>query len=372
MMRYNWQNPLWPKFQYSVTEIQNVLYLYAQETSLLVGAIGQLPDVSVTDTLIDLMVLEALKTSEIEGEMLIEEDVRSSIRFNLGLPNSDPTVSDRRASGIAELMLDVRSTFNQPLSKEKLFDWHRMVMGDSHFLNEEVGNWRKNTEPMQIISGPIGRERVYYEAPPPERLESEMDAFIKWFNQTEPKTGEKNLPGPLRAAVAHLYFESIHPFIDGNGRIGRAIAEKALSQDIGTPILFSLSSTIQKNRKQYYNMLHLASGYSLEITEWVAFFVNLIYQSQLESKEQILFVLKKTKFWREHNQELNERQEKVIHRMFLEGSSGFKGGMNAQKYMTLTGCSKATATRDLADLLAKKCFYRLPGAGPNTRYDIVF
>lgn len=371
-MRYNWQNPLWPQFQYSLSNVQNILYSYAQETSLLAGALSQLPDSLKINTTIDLMVQEALKTSEIEGEILIEEDVRSSIRINLGLPSSHSQVNDLRALGIAELMLDVHNTFNQPLSAEKLFLWHRMLMNGSSQLKDEIGCWRKKAEPMQIISGPIGQEKVYYEAPPAKELSGEMSAFIKWFNDTEPKGNTNLFPGPLRAAIAHLYFESIHPFIDGNGRIGRAIAEKALSQDIGSPILFSLSNIIQKNRKKYYNKLHIASGYSLEITDWIEFFINLIYDAQLESKDQINFVLKKARFWRDHAPHLNERQEKAIARIFEEGPNGFIGGMNTQKYMTITGCSKATATRDLTDLLEKKCFYRLPGAGPNTRYDVNF
>ena len=196
--------------QYRLSEIQNVLYLYAQETSLLAGAISPLPEGLITDTLIDLMVMGALKTSEIEGEMLIEEDIRSSIRINLGLPYSHSQVTDLRVLGIVELMLDVHNMFSQPLSAEKLFIWHKMLMKDSSHTKEELGCWRKNTKPMQIISGPIGRERGYYEAPLAAKLEEEMFAFIEWFNETQPKENTKPLSGPLRAAIAHLYFESIH------------------------------------------------------------------------------------------------------------------------------------------------------------------
>lgn len=369
-MKYNWQHPLWPKFQYSLTSIQNTLYNYAQESGLLSGAINQLPDCSITDTIIDLMVIEALKTSEIEGEILFEEDVRSSIKMNLDLPSVKTVVHDDRAKGVAELMLDVRDTFNQPLTKEKLFEWHIMIMKGSSYSKEEIGCWRQNKEPMQIVSGPIGKEKIHFEAPCFKNLDYEIDRFLEWFNDTHPKTTQVFIPGPVRAAIAHLHFESIHPFIDGNGRIGRAIVEKVLAQDIGSPILFSLSSTIQADRKAYYNMLQLSSGYSLEISDWIEFFVNLVCQSQLHSKEKILFVLKKTKFWRTYQNLLNGRQEKVIHRMLKEGLSGFKGGMSAKKYMTIADCSKATATRDLTELLRMNCFYRLPGEGPNTRYNI--
>jgi len=316
------------------------------------------------------MVLEALKTSEIEGELILAEDIRSSIRLQLKPPHTKASVTDSRAKGIADLMLDVRHSFCESLTKEKLFEWHTMVMADSNDL--QIGCWRKDLEPMQIISGPIGREKVHYEAPPSGRLDSEMDAFLDWFNRTQPTQIKKELPGPIRASVAHLYFESIHPFTDGNGRIGRAIAEKALSQDIGSPVLFSLSNTIQSSRKDYYLKLHDNSGYSLEITDWIEFFVDVIYKSQLESKDQILFVLKKSHFWRKFEDSFNPRQEKAIQRILKEGPSGFKGGLSAQKYMTITGCSKATATRDLAGLLEMGCLYRLPGKGPNTRYDLEF
>lgn len=374
--RYNWQHPQWPNFEYDLRTCQAPLYAYIKETALLSGAIAQLTKDSVSDALVEIMVTEAIKTSEIEGEVLEVEDVRSSIRRNLGLPYAKQIIHDHRASGISSLMLDVRATFLDQLTKQKLCEWHRMVMHGSSFAENEIGCWRKNQEPMQIVSGPLGRERVYFEAPPVNYLEKEMDAFIQWFNATELKQSEHvdnhTMCGPVRAALAHLYFESIHPFIDGNGRIGRAIVEKALSQDLGAAVLYSVSAIIQKRRKEYYDMLHKNSGYSIDVTEWVCFFVNLIYEAQRASQDTIHFVLKKTKFWQMHINQVSKRQEKVLERMFKEGPSGFEGGINAQKYMNITGCSKATATRDLTDLLEKGCIYRLPGSGPTTRYDISF
>eukprot|EP01035_Chromulina_nebulosa_P022852 gene22852-29595_t len=372
-MKYNWEHPNWPHFEYETAGCQSLVYAYIKETSALRGAIDQLSDTSVLDTLIELMVIEALKTSEIEGEYLQAEDIRSSLRANLGLPVIQPRGTDERASGIARLLIDMRNTFIEPLTKEKLCEWHGMLMGGSSFKQEEIGCWRTNQEPMQIVSGPIGREKVYFEAPPSNRINREMDTFIGWFNSTQPKVNDlAPLNGPVRAAIVHLYFESIHPFVDGNGRIGRVLAEKVLSQDLGAPILFSLSNTIYQRRKEYYQMLHDQSGYGLTITEWVHFFVDIVYQAQRSSHDMIQFVLKKTKFWRCYEHNVNKRQEKALHRMLQEGPSGFEGGINAQKYMRIVACSKATATRDLTDLLEKGCLYRLPGAGPTTRYDINF
>jgi Fic family protein len=272
-------------------------------------------------------------------------------------------------------MLTIRRTFAEPLTKEMLFEWHQMVIkNDDWTKSGMVGAWRNNKEAMQIVSGPIGRERIYFEAPPSNRLASEMEAFINWFNETQSKEGfvnDKGLSGPVRAAIAHLYFESIHPFIDGNGRIGRALIEKILSQELGSPLLFSVSQIIQKRRKEYYNMLHLNSHNSLDITQWICFFVELIFEAQRSSQEMLQFVLKKTHFWRTHEHQITERQEKALQRMFKEGPTGFEGGMSAQKYMNITGCSKATATRDLTDLLEKKCLYQMNGSGRSTRYQLV-
>jgi Fic family protein len=375
-MKYNWQHPDWPHFVYEVNADDGYLYTYIKETASLKGAMDQLSDSSVMDTMIELMLEEALKTSEIEGELLSEDDVRSSLRLNLGVPSEEANSPDERAQGIAQLMIDVRRTFAEPLTKEQLWAWHTMVM-KGHVVHKEghdIGCWRSDEQAMQIVAGPLGREKVFFEAPPFNRVASEMESFITWFNQSMP-TGHETSPivsGPVRAAITHLYFESIHPFIDGNGRIGRALAEKALSQDLGAPVLLSLSHTIAKKRKDYYQKLHDYSGYSMNVTGWVHFFVDVVCEAQKTASAMIEFVLKKAKFWRAHADHVNIRQEKVLNRMFKEGPEGFIGGINAQKYMRITGCSKATATRDLSDLVSKGCLYQLPGAGPTTRYDIKF
>lgn len=368
-MKYIWESKNWPHFEYDLLDIQEVLYSYAMETSSLSGGVAQLPNDLQNDAILDLMVSEAIKTSEIEGEKLNQEDVRSSIMNQLGLSKKPEHIKDPRAIGISTLMISVRKNYNQLLTKEELFEWHSMIIVEPYYMSYlEVGKWRTGKEPMQIVSGPIGHEIVHYEAPPSSTLDKEMEQFISWFNESHPSSSKTKIPGPVRAAIIHLYFECIHPFSDGNGRIGRALSEKVLSQELQRPVLLSLSSTIEKNRKEYYQELARASKGDLNITRWINYFVRMIYEAQIDAKARIVFILQKAKFWSQYTSKLNERQSKVLARMFEEGVSGFKGGISAQKYMKIAVCSKATATRDLSELLAYGCIERLPGSGRSTSY----
>lgn len=370
-MKYIWEHKDWPHFQYDVTSIQDILYQYALETGSLSGGLNQFSPQIQQETIIDFMVSEALKTSEIEGEHYQDEDVRSSILNQLGYATSPLAVKDPRALGIAQLMISVRKGFDEPLNENQLFSWHKMLFSQSpHSRFLEIGMWRTTSEPMQIISGPIGKEKVHFEAPPSDRVPYEMNRFMRWFNDTHPVTGKFKLQGPVRAAIAHLYFESIHPFSDGNGRIGRAIAEKALSQDLQRPVLLSLSTSIYKNKRSYYSQLSQASGNSIDITPWINYFVHIIHEAQLEAKNRVTFVFQKARFWNRYDSIINDRQRRVLQRLFLAGSDGFKGGINSQKYMKIADCSKASATRDLSDLLQKGCLILLPGGGRSTRYDL--
>lgn len=350
-MGYNWQENDWPEFRYDLTRVEDALLAFAERTGRAGGLLKGLPDGMQAEAVIDMMVAEAIKTSEIEGEYLSRTDVMSSIRRNLGMEGDTRKGGDKRAEGAAALMVDVRKTFAQPLSQERLFEWHRMIMAGSRAI--QVGKWRTHTEPMQVISGPIGKERVHYEAPPSSIVPGEMARFIDWFNETGPG-GERELKkAVVRSAVTHLYFETIHPFEDGNGRIGRALSEKALSQGIGRPVLLSLSRTIEANKKYYYEALKQGQQ-SNEITSWVKWFVNTALEAQIQAEEQIDFTLKKTKLFDRFKDQLNERQTQILRRMLEEGPKGFAGGMGAKKYMSITGASKATATRDLHDLAEKE------------------
>lgn len=368
-MTYNWQQPDWPEFHYDLTQVQDALFSIAVKMGHMSGILKGMPEATQTETILDLMVAEAIKTSAIEGEVLSAADVMSSIRNQLALNVPPQVVRDARATGVAELMMDVRRSFAELLSQKKVFDWHRMLLG-AHAAHLRVGAWRNHTEPMQVVSGPIGKTKVHFEAPPSKQVPGEMKAYIQWFNRTGPNGTQALNPAPVRAAIAHLYFESIHPFEDGNGRIGRALSEKALSQGLGHPVLLSLSKTIEANRKQYYDALKAAQR-SNEITPWITYFVHTVLEAQVDVEQQIDFVLKKSKFFDRYADQLDARQIKVIRRMLDEGPKGFAGGMNAKKYIGIAGVSKATATRDLQYLLDIGILQRI-GSGRSTRYALIF
>ncbi|MEP3349365.1 MAG: Fic family protein [Marinomonas sp.] len=377
-MKYSWQHPDWPNFTFEESQCKEALYRYALEAGRLSGGMSQLESALQYDAYIDLMVSEAIHTSQIEGERLDREDVRSSIKNFLGLSHPPTRVADPRAEGMAALMVDVRNHFADKLTKDTLFQWHRLVLlqQENSLLPRDlkVGQWRDSKEPMQIVSGPIGYEKVHYEAPPADQVDTEINRFLDWFNRSNPLTAEREivLSGPVRAAIAHLWFETIHPFDDGNGRVGRAIAEMALAQDLNRPPLLSLSTVIEKDKNAYYNGLNKASQFDLDITDWVTWFVNSVLLAQQEAAQKVDFVLKKAKFWERHkNTELNERQKKVLNKLLNAGTDGFEGGMTAKKYMSITSSSKATATRDLSDLVEKECLCRLEGGGRSARYGVL-
>lgn len=363
-MIYNWQQQDWPVFKYNLTEVEDLLFAFAEEAGHVGGIFKTLPEAMQNEAVLNLMVWEAIKTSEIEGEYLSRPDVVSSIRNNLGLNEMPETIKDKKAQGAGELMVDVRKTFELPLTKETLFSWHEILMGHNNSI--KIGAWRIHEEPMQVISGAMGKEKIHFEAPPSNQVAGEMTQFINWFNETAPGKKNEIRMAPVRSAIAHLYFESIHPFEDGNGRIGRAIAEKALSQTIGRPVLLSLSQTIEADKKSYYQALESAQR-SNEITRWINYFGATLLKAQKHSKESIELTLKKAKFFDLYRDKLNERHLKVIKRMMEEEPKGFEGGMTAKKYISITKTSKATATRDLQILAGLKVLINKAG-GRSTYY----
>lgn len=367
-MAYNWQHKGWPDFTYNLSGIEERLFLFSEKTGMVSGMLNALPETVKTEAIIELMVAEAVKTSEIEGEFLSRRDVMSSIKNNLGLNTPKEKVADKRAKGIGMLMADIRETYTDALTQADLFRWHNMLMAYNPKIDS--GKWRTHTVPMQVISGAIGKETVHYEAPPSKRVPKEMSGFIRWFNDSVPG-GKKEIKKALvRSAIAHLYFESIHPFEDGNGRIGRAISEKALSQGIGRPVVLSLSGTIEKHKQDYYNALKKAQR-TMNITEWVSYFVDVAIAAQQSAEDLVTFSLKKVRFFDKYKNDLNERQFKVIKKMLDAGPAGFEGGMNAGKYSSMTKVSKATATRDLQDLLQKGAIIYLgESGGRSTKYQV--
>jgi Fic family protein len=368
MKCYNWQQPDWPHFRYDLSSIEPLLLSIAEKTGSIQGQSMHLDASLQKEALIDQLMIEVIKTSEIEGEYLNRHDVRSSIQNKLGLHKKPIEIRDKRAVGMVDLVFDLRHTLQSPLTDTQLFEWHWMLFSHSAFTNMTIATWRCQEEPMQIVSGYEGRHRIHYEAPPSHEVPHEMANFMEWFNQTAPGGLKAILHAPVRAAIAHLYFESIHPFEDGNGRIGRAIAEKALSQGTGYPTLLSLSQTIEADKKTYYCALHAAST-SNEITPWIQYFVDVIWKAQLDVESEIYFILKKAAFFDRYQNQLNDRQLKVIKRMLQEGLKGFEGGMSAKKYTTITGTSKATATRDLQHLFEIAALQQ-KGKGRSIRYDL--
>ena len=367
---WNWQHPDWPRFQYRMDILQDDLLAYTALAHRWVGCVSQLAPGIRDDMVLDIMMDEAMKNAAIEGVSLPADDLRSSLKNHLGL-HPPQRIRDPRAEGMAQLVLRVRQHFDAPLTAEDLCDWQTLVtQNEPRWKDIAIGSWRHAEDPMQIVSGPVGAERVHFQAPPASALPREMDGFLMWFDETHPHQGVRPMQGVIRAGLAHLYFESLHPFDDGNGRVGRALAEKALAQALGAPVLFSLSAAIERTRKQYYEALGHASLYTLEVTPWLSYFVATVYQAQQQSETLLTFVLAKARFFTDHTAPLNDRQKKVLNRMFAAGPEGFEGGMSAAKYQNLTKTSKPTATRDLSDLLAKGYLRPQGGGGRSTRYGL--
>ncbi len=367
LLRYNWERKDWPNFKYSLKGMDELLLKVNSLMARYEGVVKALPKGMKADTIVDVMVQEAIKTSEIEGEFYSRKDVLSSIKKYMGYQLKAFNLQDKNAESVSKLMLAVRETYAKPLSKKMLCEWHSTLFENDK--NLQVGKWRTHKEPMQVVSGAMGKQKVHFEAPPSVRMNEEMRAFVKWFNDTAPNGKQAMLHAPLRSALAHLYFLSIHPFEDGNGRLGRAVAEKALSQGNGSPVMMSLSVAIEKKKKDYYVHLQKAQQKN-EVSLWVHYFVKTILEALQCAEQQIEFTLSKARFFEQWEHVLNKRQLKVVRRMLDEGMASFEGGMNTRKYIGITKTSKATATRDLQDLASKGLFVA-QGGGRSTSYNLV-
>ena len=362
-MMYNWQHNDWANFTYNnlnVSDITSCFVELSDETKIL---LQQKNIAEQQEEMLYFLISEAEKTSEIEGEYISRQDLMSSIRNKLGINKIPENIKDLRAKVITDLLIEVRNSYKKRLTENSLKNWHKLLFNGSKVVR--AGKYRIGDAPMQVVSGAIGRETVHYEAPPSARVPKEMKDFVQWYNAFDVKNTADVL---IKTAITHLYFESIHPFEDGNGRIGRAIAEKCLSQSLGIPILFSISTIIEKNRKQYYDALKNAQS-SLEISDWIAYFSDVILQAQVEAAQIVKFSLYKTIFFDIYKTELNERELKAINKMFDAGVDGFEGGMTAKKYMSITHASKATATRDLQHLTEIGAFVT-QGSGRNVHYQL--
>lgn len=362
-MTWNWTQRGWPQFIYDATALEPLERRFLLSSGEVIGAVRHVSDEERNLLRIELLSDEAVKTSEIEGETLDRLSVQSSLRRQLGL-DADNRPAKPQERGIAEMMVDVYDSWSAPLDHETLFRWHGMLMTGNRHIGT-IGGYRTHDDAMQIVSGRLDRPTVHYEAPPSRQVPAEMAAYTEWFNRSAPK-GEIPLPALTRAGIGHLYFESVHPFEDGNGRLGRALAEKSLAQNIGQPSLIALAYTIEHGRKAYYDQLERHQR-TLDITEWLVYFGETILEAQQTTLMRVAFYISKAQFYDRFRGQFNERQEKAIARMFREGPAGFKGGLSAENYISITRTSRATATRDLHDLVEKGALTRA-GERRHTRY----
>ncbi len=363
-MAYNWQHKSWPNFKYNATVIEQVALSLSAITGQMTGVLLGLGNAQKQETELALIMSEALTTSAIEGEILNHVDVMSSIRNKLGINQQPEIVKDKRVKAITAMLVTAKRNYQKKLTLTDIKEWHSLLFSDAK--NITVGKWRTGKEPMQVISGSIGKEVIHFEAPPSDKVPAEMKQFVQWYNHYE--VNGNLTQAIIKTAIAHLYFLTIHPFEDGNGRIGRAIAEKCLSASIGRPVLLSISSVIEKNKKQYYAALKEAQS-TMNIDQWLVYFANILVQAQTEAVSMVQHTLTKNNLLQTFQSQLNARELKVIKKMLAAGTTGFQGGMTAKKYMSITKASKATSTRDLQHL-AELGVLVLKGGGRSTFYEL--
>ena len=367
-----WQQPDWPDFNWQTERLTPLLRECVQAQGQLMGMAGSVGDSLSAQTELDALLQNIVTSSAIEGEQLNVGSVRSSLARRLGLEVFDGDHVSPRSEGLARLMLDATRRVAEPLTLERLLEWHEWLFPDpetgfsSRAIN--VGALRGD-EPMQVVSGRIDRPIVHFEAPPRQGLERQLDAFLKWFDASERQAGLDPL---LRAGIAHFWFVTLHPFDDGNGRLTRTLTDLALAQGEALAIRFyAMSASILDDRAGYYRILESSQKATPDITEWLTWFLQTLLRSLQQAIERIESVLGKTRFWQAHREsELSVEQTKVLNRLLDGGERGFGHGISAAQYQAVAKVSKATATRHLAELLEKGCLQRLPGGGRSTRYQI--
>lgn len=362
-MIWNWQKLKWPTFEFDQSAVAELETRFLRETGYLMGSLAHIPEQDKAELTVETMSEEALKTTEIEGEYLNRDSIQTSIRKNL-FATPDLRKVKPAEQGIADMMTDLYHNFADSLTHDMLSKWHKLLMRGNQNI-KDVGAYRTHTDPMQVVSGALHKLKVHFEAPLSEKVPGEMERFIEWYNQTAPG-GMYQLPALTKAAIAHLYFVCIHPYEDGNGRIGRAIVIKSLSETLHQPLLIGLSYTIQKNRKLYYQALE-ENNKELDITSWLIYFSNTVLEALSYTQRLIDFIVEKGKLYNRIKGQLNQRQEKALGTMFQFGPDGFEFGLSAEKYISITGTSRATATRDLQDLVDKRVLTK-SGELKSTRY----
>ena len=367
---YLWQLSRWPAVSWDPARAAPPIAAARRAQGLLEGKAAAIGLPQHAEVVTEALAQEVLATAAIEGERLNPSAVRSSVLRQLGVADSGPR--DRHVDGLVQVISDATEACDLPLDHDRLFRWHSALFpgGTSGITRIAVGRYRDHPDPMQIVSGLPGREKVHYEAPPSRDVSREMDLFLQWFAATAPLQGQEAvIDGLTRAAIAHLWFETIHPFEDGNGRLGRAIVDMALAQDQGRPVrLYSLSGQLLAARSEYYDALNRAQCGDGDVTVWVCWFAGQLASACASAGAVIDRAIEKNRFWTRHAQALLvDRQRKVLQRLLDAGDGGFLGGLSAEKYIKMTGVSKATATRDLVQMV-EQSLLRAAGEGKARRY----
>ena len=363
---YIYQHPKWPGFYWDARAVLNLLSETRNLQGRLMGRMESLGFDLQNQAQLDTLTLDVLKTSEIEGEKLHTGQVRSSVARKLGLEFAGMVPADRHVDGVVEMMLDATSRCFEPLTAERLFGWHASLFPSnrSGLYKITVGNWRQDDAgPMQVVSGPMGKEKVHFQAPDCHRVPELMEQFLIWFNTQTP------LDPVMKAALAHLWFVTVHPFDDGNGRIARALADMLLARaDKSNRRFYSMSAQIRKERKHYYEILEKTQKGSLDITAWMKWFLSCLINALKATDFTLQRVTAKAEFWKLHSTtEFNERQRKIINKLL----DGLHGKLSSSKWAKMAKCSRDTAIRDINDLLAKGVLEKEAAGGRSTHYELL-
>jgi len=366
-----WQHSAYPHFTYDRELLDPLIQKITLEQGKLIAYLSVMDEHNIKQTQLNAMENEIMASCAIEGEILNRESVRSSMQEKLGLKEDAHYRQRLKEDTYVDILIDANTNYAEGLSLEKIFSWHHAFEKSNHLHKMNIASFRGDGV-MQVVSGAIDKEKVYYEAPPRESLELEMDTFIAWYNNTPASL--------IKAAITHLWFVIIHPLDDGNGRIGRAITDMVLSQIESSHIskLYTMSKSINDDRKSYYTALEQTTGYirnksPMDITLWCKWFFETLYVALLEAQKSLTYIVDKTNFWDKHrNSSLNARQTKVINKILDMGRENFTGGLSKKKYTIIADTASATASRDIADLIEKSCIKQVDGTtGKNTRYEII-
>jgi len=366
--RYIHELPDWPTFRWDQDRLASTLAAVRHQQGRLIGRMEALGFPLQQEAVLQTLTEETVKSSEIEGQMLDAAQVRSSIARRLGMDAGGVDVVDRRVEGVVEMMLDATRNYEQPLTEERLFGWHSSLFptGRRGMRKLHVGAWRDDSSgAMQVVSGPGGRERVHFEGPPAKRLDREMTTFLRWFNEG---TGVAVADDVLKAGLAHLWFVTIHPFDDGNGRIARAIADLALAlSEHSSQRFYSMSAQSRRERSDYYDILERTQKGTMDVTAWMEWFLGCLGRAIGGAQTTLAAVLRKARVWQALREvPINERQRVIVNRLL----DGFEGKLTTSKWATIAKCSSDTALRDILDLVERGVLVRNPGAGRSTSYSL--